>query len=91
MVVARPCGVEAKHGQVLHVLGQGEGAGLEHEDAFTALGAPKPQVLGQGAAEGAAPDDDEVERPQVARAGSPAAARTPGSDARRASSKVLQT
>jgi len=39
---------------------------FEDEDAFRPAGAAEPQMLGDGGAERAAADDDEIERPHVA-------------------------
>src|SRR5262249_3056623 len=55
---------KAEYPGVLHMLRQGEKARLDHEDPQTAarLRLAVPQVLGDGGAEGAAADDDHVER-----------------------------
>jgi len=90
MIAARPAGVETEYGQVLDVLGQDEGTAVEHEDAFAAVGAPEPEMLGECGTERAPADDDEIERPQIARreAGGGTRIRVDGDQA---SSKVLQT
>jgi len=67
MIAARPAGVETEHGQVLDVLGQDEGTAVEHEDAFAAVGAAEPEMLGERGTERAPADDDEIERPQITR------------------------
>lgn len=52
-------------GQVLDVLGKHERPGLEHQDAVAGQPIAVEQVLGQDGPEGAAADDDDVERAGV--------------------------
>ena len=66
MIFARRAGVEAEHRQILHVLRQHKGSSLEHENALGAVGAAEPEMFGEGCAERAAANNDEVERLQVA-------------------------
>src|SRR4029077_20487445 len=58
--------IEAECRQILYMLRQYEGPAVQHEDALAAVGAAEPEMLGDGAAERAAADDDEVKRPQIA-------------------------
>jgi hypothetical protein len=58
--------IQAEDRQILNVLRQQEWPAFEYEDALASVSAPEPEMLGDGRTEGAAADDDEVERTEIA-------------------------